>query len=88
MTRLSVATLARDADRIVSRVADNGERIVLRKGNKNMAVIVSMSDAARLNRIAEEEEDRRDIEEAMRRLSDPKEKRIPYGRARKELGLA
>ena len=61
MTRLSVATLARDADRIVSRVADKGERIVLRKGNKNMAVIVSLQDAARLKSMSEE--DRRDAAE-------------------------
>jgi len=61
MTRLSVATLARDADRIVSRVAEKGERIVLRKGNKNMAVLVSLHDAARLKSMSEE--DRRDAAE-------------------------
>jgi len=65
MTRLSVATLARDADRIVSRVADKGERIVLRKGNKNMAVIVSLQDAARLTRLSEDEEDLREFRKGM-----------------------
>jgi hypothetical protein len=35
----------------------------------------------------EDEEDRRDVEEAERRLADPDEVPIPYGQARKALGL-
>lgn len=35
-----------------------------------------------------DDEDRRDVALARRRLNDPKEKPVPYTRARRELGLA
>ena len=84
MTRLSVATLARDADRIVSRVADKGERIVLRKGNKNMAVLMPFRDAALLDRIVAEVEDRLDNDAADRARHEPS---YPWKQVKKEAGL-
>ena len=87
MTRISTATLAKDLDGVLARVADGHERVVIRRRNKNVAILVPMEDAVVLDRAREAEQDRLDAEEADRRLSDPNEKRIPYSRARKALGL-
>jgi|SRR5450759_3561851 hypothetical protein len=60
-----------------------GQRIVLRKGRKAVAAVVSMEDL----RLLEELDDRLDVTEARKRLADPNEVPVPYQRIRKELGL-
>jgi hypothetical protein len=60
-----------------------GQRIVLKKGRKAVAAVVSMEDL----RLLEKLEDQLDVEIARKRLADPNEVPIPYERIRKELGL-
>jgi PHD/YefM family antitoxin component YafN of YafNO toxin-antitoxin module len=72
------------AQEAVSRVTKKKERIVLQRRGKDVAALVPLEDLALL----EELEDRRDVEEAKRRLADPNDKTIPYEQVRRELGLA
>jgi hypothetical protein len=60
-----------------------GQRIVLKKGRRAVAAVVSMEDL----RLLEKLEDQMDVEIARKRLADPNEIPIPYERIRKELGL-
>ncbi len=60
-----------------------GQRIVLKKGRRAVAAVVSMEDL----RLLEKLEDQMDVEIARKRLADPNEVPIPYERIRKELGL-
>jgi len=60
-----------------------GQRIVLKKGRRAVAAVVSMEDL----RLLEKLEDQMDVEVARKRLADPNEVPIPYERIRKELGL-
>ena len=60
-----------------------GQRIVLKKGRKAVAAVVSMEDLKLLEKL----EDQMDVEIARKRLADPNEVPIPYERIRKELGL-
>lgn len=60
-----------------------GQRIVLKKGRRAVAAVVSMEDL----RLLEKLEDQMDVEVARQRLGDPNEVPIPYERIRKELGL-
>ena len=60
-----------------------GQRIVLKKGRRAVAAVVSMEDL----RLLEKLEDQMDVEIARKRLADPNEVPIPYERVRKELGL-
>jgi len=65
--------------RLVSR-AQQGERTVLRRGNKRIAAVVPVDDFDFL----EELEDRLDVEEARKRMNEPT---IPWEEVKKELGL-
>ena len=60
-----------------------GQRIVLKKGRRAVAAVVSMEDL----RLLEKLEDQMDVEIARKRLADPNEVPIPYERIRQELGL-
>lgn len=60
-----------------------GQRIVLKKGRRAVAAVVSMEDL----RLLEKLEDQMDVEIARKRLADPNEVPIPYERIQKELGL-
>ena len=60
-----------------------GQRIVLKKGRRAVAAVVSMEDL----RLLEKLEDQLDVEIARKRLADPNEVPIPYERVRKEFGL-
>ena len=60
-----------------------GQRIVLKKGRRAVAAVVSMEDL----RLLEKLEDQMDVEIARKRLADSSEVPIPYERVRKELGL-
>ncbi|MEE8584828.1 MAG: type II toxin-antitoxin system Phd/YefM family antitoxin [Acidobacteriota bacterium] len=68
---------------LVRRIAETGERLVLRTNGEAAAAIISLNDLALL----EELEDQLDVKEAERRLADPSEKPIPWEQAKKEMGL-
>jgi prevent-host-death family protein len=67
----------------LNRVAYRGERIVLHRRGKDLAVLVPVEDLARL----EELEDREDVRVARRRLANPKDKALPFEQVRRDLGL-
>lgn len=63
--------------------ARHGERVIVRRGKKPVAAVVSIADL----RLLEDLEDRYDISVSLARLANPKEKRIPYAEIRKRAGL-
>ena len=65
---------------MLSRVA-RGERVILRKGRKPVAAVVSMQDVRRLRAL----EDLMDAAEGKRRLAT--EKLIPFEAIRRDAGL-
>jgi prevent-host-death family protein len=81
MTRMS-ASKARDGfSDALNRVAYKGERIVLRRRGKDIAVLVPVEDLTLL----EEIEDRIDVEEAKKALRE--KGGLPWTKLKKELGL-
>lgn len=81
MTRLN-ATKARDQfSDLINRVSYRGERIVLERRGKDVMALVPVEDLA----LIEELEDRMDLEEARKRLQEP---RHPWEELKAELGLA
>jgi prevent-host-death family protein len=86
LTKLA-ASQARDAfSDTLNRVAYRGERIVLRRRGKDLAVIIPIEDL----KLLEEREDEIDLREARKALAEMKrkgEKPIPYATVRKRLGL-
>jgi len=85
MMRLA-ASKAREAFADTLERVSDGERIVLRKGNKDVAALVPVADLKRL----EELEDRFDVEAARKAVTEAKtkgEKPIPWKKARGQLGL-
>ncbi len=63
--------------------ACHGERVIVRRGKKPVAAVVSIADL----KLLEELEERYDVSVSVARLADPKEKRIPYLEVRKRAGL-
>jgi prevent-host-death family protein len=63
--------------------ARHGERVIVRRGKKAVAAVVSIADL----KLLEELEDRYDVSVSVSRLTSPKEKRIPYTEVRKRAGL-
>jgi|APCry1669189204_1035204.scaffolds.fasta_scaffold07547_2 prevent-host-death family protein len=83
MTRLAASNVRKDFSEALNRVAFGGERIILHRRGRDVAVLIPVEDFELL----EEIEDALDANEAVRRLSDPSEVPIPYESARKELGV-
>jgi prevent-host-death family protein len=63
--------------------ARHGERVIVRRGKKPVAAVVSIADL----KLLEELEDRYDVSVSVARLANPKEKRIPWAEVRKRAGL-
>ena len=86
MTRLAASTAREDFTDTLKRVARGGERIVLRSGRKDVAALVPLKDLKLLEQI----EDRLDLDDARKALSDSRkkgEKPISWEKARQLLGL-
>ncbi|MGO8881298.1 MAG: type II toxin-antitoxin system Phd/YefM family antitoxin [Desulfomonilaceae bacterium] len=83
MIRQSASDVRKDFAEALNRVAFGGERIVLHRRGKDVAVLVPIADLELL----EEIEDVLDAREAERRISDPNEIPVPYETARKALGM-
>jgi prevent-host-death family protein len=83
MNRPATGKTANSFDRALDRVR-RGERVVLRRGRKPVAVVVPIGDLKRLQEL----EDLDDARESAKRLVDPREKRIPYKVIRKQAGLS
>lgn len=86
MTRMPVTRARRTLSDVVSRVAFGGDRVVLSRNGRDLAVIVPME----LYRLLELEEDRLDVAEmhrAKREAATRGERSVPYEEARKRLRL-
>ncbi len=86
MARLSTSKLREDLADALNRVSYRGERIVLNRRGKDVAVLVSMEDLALLEKL----EDRLDYEAAEKALAEMKakgEKPIPWKKVKTDLGL-
>jgi prevent-host-death family protein len=82
MNRTAVGKGVGSLDRALDRVS-RGQRVVLRRGRKPVAAVIPIEDLKRLQEL----EDLDDARESLKRLADPREKRIPYGVIRKQAGL-
>lgn len=85
MTRLTASRAREDFTDTLKKVGE-GERIVLHRGKKDVAAIVPLADLKLLERI----EDRMDLDDARKALSESSkkgEKPISWEKARKRLGL-
>jgi prevent-host-death family protein len=88
MTRLNLSKARQEFPEIVNRAAYGKERTILSRRGKDMAAVISMDDLLLLERLAREEMDRIDIEDARAALKEAEEKgTIPLEEARKRLGL-
>jgi prevent-host-death family protein len=83
MIREAASNVRKDFAEALNRVAFGGERIILHRRGKDVAVLVPMGDLELL----EEIEDILDSREAALRIANPNEAPIPYERVRKELDL-
>ena len=83
MSRAATKKSGKRLDGTLERVRQ-GERVVLRRGRKAVAAVVSMEDLKRLQKL-EDEEDLRDVRAA---LKEAKRKgTIPWEKVKAELGL-
>jgi prevent-host-death family protein len=87
LRRVSSSEAREEFSEIINRVAYGGERVVIRRRDKELAAVIPMEDLKLLERLIEEEEDRIDAEEAMKVLNDPTEESVPLEQVKKELGL-
>ena len=82
MTTLTASELRDDFASAVNRVAFGGERIVVRRNNKDVVALVSMEDLARLREL----DDRVD-RDAVRKSKRERGKDTPWEDVKKELDL-
>lgn len=87
MTRLNVAKAREEFPEIVNRAA-RGKRTIVSHRGKDLAAVIPIEDLHLLERLAREEIDRQDLEDAHTALKEAEEKgTIPLREARKLLGL-
>jgi antitoxin Phd len=86
MTRLNVSKAREEFPEVVNRAAYGKERTIISRRGKDLAAVIPMEDLRLLERLAREEMDRRDLEDARAALAEPGEN-IPLEQVRKELGL-
>jgi prevent-host-death family protein len=88
MTRLNVSKAREEFPEIVNRAAYGKERTIVSRRGKDLAAVIPMDDLRLLERLAREEMDRIDIEDARAALKEAEEKgTISLEEARKRLGL-
>ena len=88
MTRLNVSKAREEFPEVVNRAAYGKERTIVSRRGKDLAAVISIDDLHLLERLAREETDRLDLEDARAALAEAEEKgTIPLEEARKRLGL-
>ncbi|MCX7047454.1 MAG: type II toxin-antitoxin system prevent-host-death family antitoxin [Candidatus Sumerlaeota bacterium] len=85
MTRRSTTALRRETGDLLDRVTRKNERFVLSRRQKDVAVLISIEDAALLERLSKEEEDRLDRQAIKEARKEPG--LIPWKKIKKNLGL-
>jgi prevent-host-death family protein len=74
MTRLNVSKAREEFPEIVNRAAYGKERTIVSRRGKDLAAVIPIDDLRLLERLAREEMDRIDIEEARAALAEAEEK--------------
>ena len=89
MLRSITASEARDEfAEVINQVAYGGDRVVIRRREKELAAVIPMEDLRLLERLVEQEEDRIDAEEAekiMAAIERGEEEVIPLDQAMREI---
>jgi len=86
MTRLNVSKAREEFPDVVNRAAYAKERTIVSRRGKDLAAIIPIEDLRLLERLARDEMDRQDLEDARAALAEPGEN-IPLDAVKKELGL-
>jgi prevent-host-death family protein len=88
MTRLNVSKAREEFPDVVNRAAYGKERTIVSRRGKDLAAVIPIEDLRLLERLAREEMDRIDLEDARAALAEAEEKgTISLREARKRLGL-
>ena len=80
MIRLTASELREDLADVINKVAYAGEKIVVQRNGKDMAVLISMEDFALLQEL----EDRYDLEAVKKAKKEPGVN-VPWEEVKKEL---
>ncbi|RJP23415.1 MAG: type II toxin-antitoxin system prevent-host-death family antitoxin [Candidatus Omnitrophota bacterium] len=87
MNRLSTEQFPNSFEEALKQVV-SGKPVIITRNGKDLAALIPIGDLPFWKRILEEEEDRIDVEEAERRVSEAKEEDlIPLQEVRKKAGL-
>jgi prevent-host-death family protein len=73
MTRLNVSKARDEFPELVNRAAYGGERTIVSRRGKDLAAVIPIEDLRLLEKLAREEMDRQDIEDARASLAEPGE---------------
>ena len=88
MNRINMSQARTEVPDVVNKAAFAKERTIVSRRGKDVAAVISVEDLHLLDRLAREEQDRIDIEDARAALKEAKEKgTIPLKEAKKLLGL-
>ena len=74
MTRLNVSKAQEEFPEVVNRAANGNERTIVSRGGKDLAAVIPIDDLRLLERLAREEMDRNDLEDARAALAEAEEK--------------
>jgi prevent-host-death family protein len=74
MTRLNVSKAREEFPDVVNRAAYGNERTIVSRRGKDLAAVIPMEDLRLLERLAQQEMDRLDIEDARAALKEAEEK--------------
>jgi prevent-host-death family protein len=87
MTRLNVSKAREEFPEVVNRAAYGKERTIVSRRGKDLAAVIPMDDLRLLERLAREEMDRIDLEDAHAALKEAEEKgNMPLRDLMRELG--
>ena len=87
MTRLNLAKAREEFPEVVNRAAHAKERTIVSRGGKDLAAVIPIEDLHLLERLAQAELDRIDLEGARAALAEPGEN-ISLEGLKKELGIS
>lgn len=89
MRTINISEAQKDFAETVNQVASSHERVVVERLGKNLVAIVPYEDLALLENLAEEAEDKLEVDEARRILADPANMAgsVSLAEVKKKLGL-
>ncbi len=86
MVRIAASKARKEFSELISRVAYQGDRVVLARSGKDVAALVSVADLARLEAL-EDQLDNESAEKALRKMKTRKQKPISWQRVKQKLKL-